>query len=73
VPPNQWSSQPALVDTRGRFVIEGLGDGNYEVNANVIVTLPDGMAKRFSEKQQVTIQDGSVVNVTISIDLTGNP
>ena len=62
-----------LVDARGHFLIEGLADGTYEVNANVIVTLPDGSVRGFSGKQQATIQDGNVTEITIPIDLTGNP
>src|SRR5204862_4699549 len=44
------AQQTALVDARGHFVIEGLADGTYEVNANVIVTLPDGRVRGFSGK-----------------------
>jgi hypothetical protein len=62
-----------LVDARGHFVIEGLADGTYEVNANVTVKLPDGSVRRFSGKQQATIQNGNVTDITIPIDLTGNP
>lgn len=67
-------AQPTpIVDARGHFVIEGLADGTYEVNANVIVTLPDGSVRGFSGKQQATILDGNVTDITIPIDLTGNP
>jgi len=62
-----------LVDARGHFVIEGLADGTYEVNANVTVKLPDGSVRGFSGKQQATIQNGNVTDITIPIDLTGNP
>ncbi len=62
-----------IVDARGHFVIEGLADGTYEVNANVIVTLPGGSVRGFSGKRQATILDGNVTEITIPIDLTGNP
>ena len=65
--------QPALVDSRGRFVIEGLADGNYEVNANATVTLPDGTVKTIRAKQEVSVHDGTVTDITIPIDLAGNP
>jgi hypothetical protein len=68
------SSQVApLVDARGHFVLEGLADGTYEVNARVIVKLPDGSVRVFSGKQQATILNGNVTDITIPIDLTGNP
>lgn len=70
VTPNQLRP---LVDARGHFVMEGLADGTYEVNANVIVTMPDGRVRGFSGKQQATILDGTVTEITIPIDLSGNP
>ena len=62
--------QPATVDSRGHFIVEGVAAGTYEVNANVFI--PDAR-KSFSAKQQVNVSDGVVSEVTLNIDLTPQP
>jgi hypothetical protein len=67
------SQVAALVDARGHFVIEGLADGTYEVNARALVKLPDGSLRALSGKQPATILNGNVTDMTITIDPSGNP
>jgi len=62
--------QPATVDSRGHFIVEGVAAGTYEVNANVF--LPDAR-RSFSAKQQVNVSDGVVTEVTLNIDLSPQP
>lgn len=54
------------VDARGRFLVEGLAAGTYEVNVNVFVP---GSRNRVSAKQQVNVADGVVTEVTLTVDL----
>ncbi|PWT92619.1 MAG: hypothetical protein C5B55_06025 [Blastocatellia bacterium] len=65
-------SSSVQVDARGHFVVEGLPAGTYEVNASVYVP---GQQRRTqpSGKQQVTVADGVVSEVTITIDLSPGP
>ena len=60
----------ATVDSRGRFIVEGVAAGTYEVNANVFI--PDAR-RSFSAKQQVNVSDGVVSEVTLNIDLAPQP
>ena len=55
------------VDSRGRFLLENLAGGTYEV----IVTLyePSEPAKAETTRQQVTVASGTVSDVTIPIKL----
>ena len=62
--------QPATVDSRGHFIVEGVAAGTYDVNANVFV--PD-KRRAFSAKQQVNVSDGVVSEVTLNIDLSPQP
>jgi protocatechuate 3,4-dioxygenase beta subunit len=52
------------VDSRGHFIIEKLPAGNYEVNASVFTS-----RGRVSTKQPVNITDGSVTEVTLTLNL----
>ena len=61
---------PATVDSRGRFILEGVAAGTYEVNANVF--LPEAR-RSFSAKQLVNVSDGVVSEVTLNIDLAPQP
>jgi hypothetical protein len=71
--PGSYARRLPVVDTRGRFVMEGVADGTYQLIANVTITLPDGRIQTFSGKQQATILDGNIADITISIDMAGNP
>jgi hypothetical protein len=59
------------IDSRGHFIVEGLPPGTYEVNA--MVHSPTQQKSPPSAKQQVTVTDGVVSEVTITIDLTLRP
>lgn len=61
----------ALVDSRGRFVVEGLAAGTYEINVSVYI--PSDRRRVPSAKQQVTVSDGVATEVTIPLDLTPRP
>ncbi len=63
--------RPPRVDTRGHFLIENIPGGAYEVIGSVSVA---GKTKG-TAKRQLNLQDGSVNEVTLTIDLqssTGN-
>ena len=62
-----------MVDSRGRFFIDGLADGTYEIVVNVSVFGPNTPRKSFSAKQPATIVDGNVTDVVVTIDLSGTP
>jgi len=57
----------AQIDSRGRFLIEGLGAGSYEINIAVFENGRNDTSRIF--KQQVTIADNSVSEVTVTIKL----
>jgi len=55
------------IDSRGRFLIEGVAGGTYEIN--VAVFEPDRADTNRIFKQQVTVADNSVSEVTMTIKL----
>ncbi len=60
------SLRPAEVDARGQFVAEGLLPGTYEVMAESYTpNKPPGPT--LIGKQQVTVTDGGVANITITL------
>jgi Carboxypeptidase regulatory-like domain len=61
----RYSDSSPQIDSRGKFLIEGLGGGTYEINIAVYE------AERFNRvfKQQVTIADNSANEVTVKIKL----
>lgn len=63
--------QNVVIDSRGNFVLERLAAGTYEIN--VSVHLPGGPRRMPSAKQQVTVTDGEVAEVTISLNLSPVP
>lgn len=56
------------VDSRGHFLVDGLPAGVYEVTASV-----SGGPQMRTAKREVTVQDGVVTDVAITIDLTTAP
>jgi protocatechuate 3,4-dioxygenase beta subunit len=66
------SHRAAEVDARGQFVAEGLMPGTYEVTAHSDrPTGPHGPG--LSGKQQVTVTDGRVVDITITLQPASFP
>jgi hypothetical protein len=75
------TTNTAEVDSRGRFVIEGLMGGEYELSivARVIVRQPGSTPPRRmpTVRQMISVPDGGETSVTIIYDLSkppeGNP
>ncbi|HZI87930.1 MAG TPA: carboxypeptidase-like regulatory domain-containing protein [Pyrinomonadaceae bacterium] len=65
--------KPAIVDSRGRFFIDGLADGTYEIVVYVTVFGPNTPRKSFTAKQPATILDGNVTDVVVTVDLSETP
>lgn len=59
------------LDSRGHFLIEGVSAGTYELNVNA--NLPQSHKPPLIVKQTVTVTDGAVSDVTVTIDLLGRP
>jgi hypothetical protein len=59
------------VDARGRFMIEGVPPGAYDLSVNVINAGPRDRGA--SATQSITVTDGAVTEVVLSIDLVHNP
>jgi 5-hydroxyisourate hydrolase-like protein (transthyretin family) len=64
-------AEPAAVDSRGHFLIEGLATGNYELT--IMAYAPGGRQKPPSAKQAVSVTDGAATDVIVTIDLTPTP
>lgn len=65
---NNSVPRPPQADARGHFMIEGLPAGVYEVTAYVM-----GVKQVKPVKRSVTLTDGVVTDVAITIDLTPSP
>lgn len=66
---NFLNIQPPRVDARGRFLIESVPAGTYELHA--AVSGPSMMGRNV--KQQVIVQDAVVNDVVVAIDLGTTP
>ena len=64
---NTPSGSATAADGRGRFIIEGLATGTYELTVNVFVP---GRRQRPGTKQLVTVTNGSATDVMVAVDLT---
>lgn len=60
------SSNPQI-DSRGKFLIEGIAGGTYEINVGIFDAGRYDSTKIF--KQQVTVADNSVSDVTVTVKL----
>jgi len=63
--------RPPVVDERGRFMIEGVAAGTYELTTIIGMTTQQAPARVF--KRTVTVQDGSTTDLTITVDLAVPP
>jgi hypothetical protein len=59
--------RPPIVDERGRFLIEGMPAGTYELTTIIGITTPAAPARVF--KRVVTVQDGSTTALTITVEM----
>lgn len=57
------------VDARGHFLVDGLAAGTYELTASVTTGTPPMR----STKKEVTVADGAVTEITITIDMNADP
>ncbi len=62
-----YGGSAADVDARGHFLIEGLAAGNYEL---LVLAYGPTWRRPVSAKQQVTVTDGAVNDLTVTLDLT---
>lgn len=60
-------SSEVEVDARGHFLVEGLAAGTYEVQVGL--TVPNAR-ENVTSKQTVTVTDGAVTEVMVTLDLT---
>ncbi len=61
----------ASVDARGQFIFENLAVGTYEVWLNYAAPAPvPGQPRVLNIKQTVTVSEGAVLPVTLTLDLT---
>jgi len=60
--------RPPQVDERGHFMMEGVPPGDYELSVQVF-----GTPSRPKATSRVTVQDGIVTDVTVTLDLTPTP
>ncbi|MDQ2974313.1 MAG: carboxypeptidase regulatory-like domain-containing protein [Acidobacteriota bacterium] len=59
--------QPPVVDARGHFMLDGLVGGTYDLVITVVV--PGRQRGQWEAKQQVTVAEGVVTEVTITVNL----
>lgn len=63
--------RPPIVDQRGRFLLESIPAGTYELTTIIGMTTQKAPARVF--KQTVTVQEGSTQDVTIMVDPAAPP
>jgi len=62
--------RPGEVDARGRFAVEGIPSGSYELHVQCYI--PGLRGRPPSSRQSITVTDGSVIEVELVIDLNTN-
>jgi len=65
--PRMEEMSPPEVDSRGRFLIERLGAGTYELR--VMIYQPGGPLLDDGPRQQVTVTENAVSDVTVTVKL----
>jgi hypothetical protein len=66
-----WSGNSGQVDARGRFLIENLAAGTYEVMLQVVSYGSTNSRRMFPpQRQTVTVADGSESEVLFTVDLS---
>ena len=64
-------TRPPIVDQRGRFLLEGIPAGTYELTTIIGMTTQKSPARVF--RQMVTVQEGSTQDLTIMVDPAAPP
>lgn len=62
--------RPQVVDARGRFAVEGVPAGTFELYAQC--SIPGSRVRPPSARQSITVTEGSVTEVELVIDLAAN-
>jgi hypothetical protein len=70
VKPDQPSLMGRDVDARGRFAIEGIPGGTYDLWVNCYI--PGARSRQPSTKQSVIVTDGAVTELEVVLDLNPN-
>ena len=65
-----FMARPGEVDVRGRFAVEGIPSGSYDLYVQCFI--PGLRGRPPSSRQSVTVTDGSVIEVELVIDLNTN-
>ncbi len=63
--------RPQDVDARGRFAVEGVPAGTYDLYVHSFI--PGSRSRQPSTRQSVSVTEGSVTDVEVVIDLEANP
>jgi hypothetical protein len=64
---NGPSNRGAQIDSRGRFLLEGMATGEYELILQTVI--PGGQRRIPPAKQNVTVTNGVEAEVTFTLDL----
>lgn len=67
-----FNFRPPVVDERGRFLIEGIPAGTYDLMTTVMSGTPAKSSAR-TVKRVVTVAEGSTTDLTITVDMTVPP
>jgi hypothetical protein len=70
VKPEQPSAMASTVDARGRFAIEGIPAGTYELWVNCYI--PNSSTRPPSSKQSVIVTEGAATELEVVLDLDPN-
>ncbi|HEV2885180.1 MAG TPA: carboxypeptidase regulatory-like domain-containing protein [Pyrinomonadaceae bacterium] len=63
--------RPQEADARGRFLLEGVPAGVYDLHVSAFV--PGSRARMPSTKQSITVNDGAVTEVDLTLNMAPNP
>ncbi len=69
---SHFNFRPPVVDERGRFLVEGVPAGTYELITTVMSGTPAKSAAR-TGKRVVTVLEGSTTDITITVDMAAAP